>query len=191
MPIKILLTVSFAVVSIAYPAIVYFGIQTLSPAFFAIVLLLIGVGRFCVAKDRRETTQVVLLTVAVTYSLVLMINGSRHFLMLYPVVISTCVGAVFLASLRQSESLIERLARLSGKEITPRAKRYTRKLTLIWATLLFLNAGVALYLAYFASIEQWALYCGLLSYIIFSGFFALEFTYRQYYMHIHRAETGL
>lgn len=179
---KILITFVVVALSILYPAIVYFGVQHLSPAAFSLFFLAIAALKFYSARDRADLAQVLLLLVVVIYSLGLLVLNSEYGLRLYPVVVSVCVAALFAVSLRQPESLIERLARLRGETITPRAKAYTKKLTLIWALLLVANAAVAFYLAHFASFSAWALYCGLISYGIFGCVFIIELIYRRYYI---------
>ena len=179
---KLLITIVIVVFSILYPIIVYFGVQHLSPAVFSIVFLAMAVLKFFGARDRSDIAQVVLLLVVVMYSIALLLVNSEYWLRLYPVVVSICVAGLFAFSLWQPESLIERFARMGGQTITPRAKGYTRRLTLIWALLLVANAAVALYLAQFASFSAWALYCGLISYGIFGCVFAVEFIYRRYYI---------
>ncbi len=184
-----LLNLILVLVSVAYPLLVYLGIQHVSPALFALVLASLALAKFMVARRagrKPETAELALLIVALGYSLALVITNSELMLRFYPVLISLCVALLFALSLRAPESLIERLARLAGETITPRARSYTRKLTLIWALLLFGNALVALYLAIFASLKSWALYNGLVSYVFFAVFFALEYTYRRYYIHKYR-----
>lgn len=179
---KILITVVIVAVSVLYPAIVYFGVQHLSPGVFSLVFLAVAALKFYSARNRSDIAQVMLLLVVVIYSIGLLVANSEYWLRLYPVVVSTCVATLFGLSLWQPESLIERFARLSGQTITPRAKGYTKKLTLIWALLLFVNAGVALYLAQYASFGAWALYCGLISYGILGGVLVVELIYRRYYI---------
>lgn len=186
---KALVSLILALVSIAYPLLVYYGIQHVSPALFALVLATLALAKF-IAVRRQGTganpAEWYLLVIALAYSLALMALNSELLLKLYPVLISLCVAAVFALSLRAPESLIERLARLAGETITPRAKAYTRTLTGIWAFLLVGNALVALYLALFGDLKSWALYSGLLSYLFFGVFFALEYGYRRYYIQKYR-----
>ena len=179
---KILITVVIVALSILYPVIVYFGVQHLSPAVFSLFFLVMAALKFFSARDRSDIAQVLLLLVVVIYSIALLVANSEYWLRLYPVVVSTCFAALFAFSLWQPESLIERFARMSGETITPSAKGYTKKLTLIWALLLVANAAVALYLAQFASFSAWALYCGLISYGMFGCVFVVELIYRRYYI---------
>jgi uncharacterized membrane protein len=184
---KSLIPLLLAVVSIAYPAMVYFGIQHISPAFFALVIFALAIAKFVSTRKQTGKEQWLLLLAVTAYSLWLLVSNSEDWLKLYPVIISWCLAVLFTLSLKQPETILERLARLGGAEITPRAKGYIRRLTLVWAMMLTANGLVALYLALFASLKSWALYCGLLSYLIFGIFFALEYAYRCYYIRKHRA----
>lgn len=183
---KALLTLLLVITTIAYPALVYIGIQHLNPSLFALFILLLALIKFFTAKDKSSNGQIALLLVAVLFSFGLLISNSQYLLKLYPVTISAAVAVLFAHSLRQPETIIERMARLSGATITPRAQHYTRALTRIWVLLLVLNGLIALYLALFASLALWALYTGLLSYIFFGVFFALEYSYRRYYIRKYR-----
>lgn len=179
---KALLFILVVVISLAYPVLVYFGIQYFSPAIFSIVLVVLALFRLFSVKGRIDAPQLFLLALVLPFSLALLISNSLFLLKLYPAVISIGMAMLFAGSLWQDESFIERMARLSGKLITPRAKRYTRRLTLIWVILLLINTVAVLCIAFFAPLEWWTLYCGLISYLIFGGIFAVELLYRRYYI---------
>lgn len=180
-----------AVFSLAYPLIVFFGIQRLSPAFFAAILVCLAVLKFCATKNKKDWSQIALLSGTVVFSLVLAVTNNETLLRLYPAVLSLCVAFIFAASLREDENILERMARLAGEEITAQARFYTRRLTFIWVLLLSANAAIALYLALFGTLLQWTFYCGLLSYIILGGFFAMELVYRRFYIARHKSRTGI
>jgi uncharacterized membrane protein len=188
---KRLLSVLFVGVAVAYPVLVYLGIQHLSPAIFALVLAALAIAKFLIARSRHQpiaNSELALLLVGLAYCTALLVANSELLLKFYPVLISLCVALFFALSLRAPESAIERMARMAGETITARAKHYTRVLTGVWALLLLGNALVALYLALFASIESWALYSGLISYLFFGLFFAIEYAYRRYYINKYRRE---
>lgn len=179
---KRLTAIALAVLSIIFPVAVYFGVRIFSPVFFALLLLFAAVARYCLGA-KREGAQTALLVIAAGYSVVLALSGSEFVLKLYPAVMSVCIGALFFISTFQSQSLIERLVLLRGGKVTAIAKSYIRRLTFLWAMLLFFNAGIAAYLAAFGSLENWALYTGVVSYAVFALFAALEYIYRLYYIH--------
>jgi uncharacterized membrane protein len=179
---KILITVVLLLISVVYPVIVYFGMEHISPATFSLILSAMALLRFVITRGWSDVTQIPVLIAVLLFSAGLLITGDQYWLKLYPVVISASIAAIFALSLRNPESLIERVARLRGADITPRARHYTKRLTLVWAILLTVNALVSLYLAEFADMKAWALYCGFISYVIIGCFFAAELLYRRYYI---------
>lgn len=171
-----------AVLTLAYPFLVYFGLQQFSPALFSVLIFAVALLRFVSSKRRGGLDQLAVLAIALLFSFALALSDSEFLLRLYPVIISLAIAAVFGLSLREDEALITQIARSTGKEITAQAERYTRKLTALWALLLLANAVVALYLALEASLEHWMLYCGFISYLIFGAIALIELAYRQYYI---------
>lgn len=179
---KRLLGLLVAVASVIYPLAVYFWIQTISAIFFGLIIAALGISKFSLAKDKKNKQELALLIAALACAGFVIIANSQIAIKLYPVLISSFVASLFVLSLYSEQSLIETMARLRGKTISPVAKIYTRKLTIIWAVVLYLNALIALYLALFASTQAWALYSGLLSYGILGFFILAEIIYRQYFI---------
>lgn len=179
---RLFLLLLISVLTVVYPLLVYYGLNYVSPALFGIVFLVAGLARFAVTKHKSEPLTVILLLLVGSYSVLLALSGKDWLLRLYPVVVSLGMSGVFAASLTREIPLIESFARAAGKTITANAKRYTRTLTAVWAVILLINGMVSLYLALFASLAAWALYCGLLSYVLMGTFFLLELLYRQYYI---------
>jgi uncharacterized membrane protein len=168
--------------SLTYPLLVYFGVGRVGPAFFALIAGVIAALKFAAAKDKKDAFQIVILTGVMIFSVALVATNSELLLRLYPVMMSVMVALIFLSSLRQPENILLRGARLAGKTISAGAQRYTQVLTLVWALVLLANALVALYFALFATLGQWAFYCGFLSYVILATLFAGELVYRRYYI---------
>lgn len=172
----------FATLSVLYPCLVYFGLQHWSYRIFGFFIIGAGVAKFWLSRSGDGRSDWVVLAVTLICGVAIWAFPSELAVKLYPVAISVLVGSLFALSLRHRESLIGKIARLRGAQMTPAAVRYTRNLTAIWAILLYANALVALYLARFGTTEAWTLYCGLLSYLILGGFMGGEFLYRQHYM---------
>jgi uncharacterized membrane protein len=105
----------------------------------------------------------------------------------YPVVISGGLAFLFGASLRRPPSLVERMAELSGETLSPAIRLYCRRVTMVWALWLTINTFIAAALAIFGSLEAWALWTGLLSYLVMGLIFAAEFTLRRFLRRRHAA----
>jgi len=86
---------------------------------------------------------------------------------------------LFASSLNQSQTIIERLARLQEPELPESGVRYTRKVTKVWCGFFVLNGLIALYTC-FQPLELWTLYNGLISYLLAGSLFAGEWIVRQF-----------
>jgi uncharacterized membrane protein len=106
----------------------------------------------------------------------------------YPALLSLLIAAVFGNSLRHPPSLIERLARLRDPALTVAGQEYCRNVTWLWTIWLVTNAAMAAGLAIWGSIAIWALWTGLLSYIVTAALFLGEIVLRSKLM--QRATVG-
>lgn len=179
---KRLLTLVVVILSVIYPLWVYFSIQKLPAHFFGLLITGIALLKYLVATDKTSKHELFLLLATWTCAALIIFSTNNYAIKLYPVLISSFMAGVFAASLLNDESLIEKMAKLSGKTITPLAKGYTKKLTAIWSILLLINALIALYLAFFASTQAWALYSGMIAYLLFALFIVAEIIYRRHFI---------
>ncbi|WP_079751670.1 COG4648 family protein, partial [Vibrio parahaemolyticus] len=108
-----------------------------------------------------------------------MVFKQHGWLKFYPVVVNVCMLCVFAFSLKQPQSIIERLARLQEPELPPSGVAYTRKVTMVWCVFFVLNAAFALYTC-FLPVKIWTLYNGLISYLLAGSLFAGEWIVRQF-----------
>ncbi len=104
---------------------------------------------------------------------------SRHELpvLFYPVLVNGAFLAVFGSSLSASQTVIERIARLSEPELPTAAIAYTRKVTIAWCIFFSINGLIALW-----TTQQdrmvWTLYNGAISYLLTGLMFAGEWLIR-------------
>ena len=57
---------------------------------------------------------------------------------------------------------------------------YCRRVTALWCAFLVANAGVIVWLALAGTRELWALYTGVVAYLLMGALFAAEFVYRHW-----------
>lgn len=181
-------TALFAVISVLYPCLVYFGLQRWPHQLFGLVIIAMGTVRFLLSDRKSPKVDIALFAVTTLCGLGIWSFPSELAVKLYPVFMSAFIGSMFAVSLLQQQSLIERVAQLRGVEMTGPVVHYTRRLTALWAIVLYANGMVALYLAHFGSTESWTLYCGFLSYLVLAGFAGGELVFRHYYMRRQRAK---
>ncbi|MGE8355194.1 MAG: hypothetical protein ACN6N0_02190 [Microvirgula sp.] len=161
---------------LAYPLIVYFGLGLVEPRWLAVPLVAVALLRAWRQRDR------VWLVVAAG-TLVLAVTGllanAAWPLKLYPLLINAVLLAVFATSLYSPQSVIERLARRMEADFPPEAVGYTRRVTQVWCGFFLFNGGVSLLTALWGDAAIWALYNGLISYLLMGVLFAGEWLVRR------------
>lgn len=176
-----------ALLGLAYPFLVWLIIAFASGArFFAFILFLTSVLRLLIARKVKPNnprmppwlgiaSNYAMLAVAV---LVLVFDQSL-ILQLYPILISLLFLIVFASSLRSEKSIIEHLASHFEKEISVEKSAYMRAVTQLWCGFFVVNMMISALSWYCASAAVWALYNGLISYILMGILFATEYIYRR------------
>lgn len=173
-----------ALVTIAYPLLVYLGLGHFEPRWFASILLLMGLIRL-VAKPSPTTWGLVaaaLLLAALTW-----LSNAWLPLKLYPVGVNLFLAALFGASLVYPPPVIERIARLSEPDLPAQGVAYTRTVTKIWLGFFVLNGALALATALWASDAIWTLYNGLIAYCLIGILGGAEWLVRRRVRRSYRA----
>ena len=183
--VKDLVPLIVLLVSVAYPFVVWLNIDTINPRWFGVALLCIAIIRLALMGSARRFSDWLLTALVMVFCAAIILLDSTILLKCYPVMMSTGTGLLFLASLRDEQSLIERFARAGGRQPPPEATSYLRRLSLAWGILLLLNAVVAAWTAWYGSLAMWTLYNGLLFYVFIAVFVLAELLYRQYYKKKH------
>ena len=101
-------------------------------------------------------------------------------LTLYPLLVNGAMLAIFTASLIHPPTVIERLARLQHPDLPPEGVRYTRRITQIWCGFFALNGSLAALLVLLEQYRWWALYTGIIAYILMGILMGGEFAYRKW-----------
>jgi uncharacterized membrane protein len=170
------LTVLVALATVAYPLVIYLALGRVEPRWMALLLVLLALARAWVT---REPFWLAAAAGAGVLGGVTLMGNSVLPLKLYPVLVSTVLFAVFAVSLVKPPSAIERLARLTDPHLPPAAVAYTRRVTQVWCGFFVFNGAVSLGTALWASHEAWALYNGLLAYVLMGALFGGEWLMRQ------------
>jgi uncharacterized membrane protein len=167
-------------VALAYPLVVWTGFSSIPPAAFVLVgigcigLRIVGTWRLA-----RSPTEIVAFVVAAGLLVGLLTVSPLMAARAYPVAISLAMAAVFAASLRYPPTVVERIARLSEPDLPPDGVVYTRQVTGVWVGFLLVNAAISLWTAIWGSLDQWALWNGLLSYLAMGALFGGEYLVRR------------
>lgn len=174
--------------TLAYPPAVYFGLHVVQPRVLGLLLLFVLLLRhwqtarqFVAGIERPEW---IVFAALCGLALGIMITNRAELLLLYPVAVSFSLLFVFGRSLIHPPSMVERIARLSEPDLPPQGVRYTRQVTWVWCGFFALNGAIAL-ATVFASREYWALYNGLVSYILMGLLFVIEWLIRGWIRRCH------
>ena len=162
-----------------YPVLVYGGRALVPPlAFVAVALALIG-ARFAICSSpAARVWRLPLAAAAVLVGVLAALDGALA-AKAYPVALSLGTAAVFGVSLLRPPSLVERFARLQEPDLPPAGQAYCRTVTVVWTVWLVANAAVAGALALWGSDEAWALWTGLIAYIVMGLLFGGEVLIRR------------
>lgn len=172
-----------AIVLLAYPFAVYYGLNHWGAGTIAGVLGIIFIFRIVGGNKTRlrELKYIAWASGVIGLLLVLLafVFKSTHWFTYYPVAVNLLMLALFASSLWQKETMIERFARLQDPDLPDYAVNYTRKVTIVWCLFFIANGSISLATS-FISLDIWTLYNGLISYLLVAFLFACEFIVRLY-----------
>lgn len=173
---KVLRPLLVGLLTLAYPPLVYLGLGHFEPRWMALPLAAMAVLR---AVATRERVWLAAAGGALVLAASSLLGNQALPLKLYPVLVNTILLTVFATSLAFPPSVIERLARLREPDLPASGVAYTRRVTQVWCGFFVLNGTTALVTALWASAATWALYNGLISYVLMGLLFAGEWVVRR------------
>lgn len=170
--------------AISYPLLVYFGLTVMEPRGVALCVGGLLVLRLLVVSPRKLVaySRVFWLPVLAVATMTLATGASNHpfSLLLTPVAINLGLLGVFASSLLQSESTVERLAKIQVPDLPEVELAYCRKVTVLWCGFFLLNASAAFGLALWGNLGWWTFYTGFAAYVLMGTLFAAEYVYRHW-----------
>ena len=172
-----LLKAAVVVLTLAYPFLIYLGLQRFSATMLLPLLFLLLLLRWFSAN--RPGERAVLVAVLAVLVVIALAWDHRLGLKFYPVLVNLGFFALFAGSLFSAQSFVERLARLREPDLPPRAIAYTRRVTWVWSLFFVVNGGVAAYTAVAASDKTWALYNGFIAYLLIGALALGEWLVRR------------
>lgn len=152
------------ILTIAYPFMVYWGLQHYTAASLLPLLLLLLVLRWFVGNrpgERLVLVAILLVIVAVGFTW-----GHQLGLKFYPALVNFGFLLLFAGSLLSPPSFVERLARVRHPDLSPQGVTYTTRVTWMWSIFFVFNGSLAAITALWASDAVWALYNGFIAYLL-------------------------
>lgn len=162
----------------AYPLIIYFSLGHVEPRYLALLLLVLGALRWMAGGAQLVQARWIALAALLLAASTALLNMSLP-LKLYPVLVNVVLLVVFGLSLVRGPSMAERIARLSEPNLDPQGQAYTRRVTQVWCVFFVFNGCIALATALWASDDIWALYNGLIAYVLIGTLMGAEWLLRR------------
>ena len=168
-------------VVVGYPLLVYGGLRFLQPRWVALALGAALLARELAGFRRGVSSPLVLPIVLVggIFGLALVFNEGRFFLFV-PILVNAALFVSFARTLLAGPSMVESLARRRFGHVPPEHAGYCRRVTEVWCAFFAVNSAVILWLALRAPLAYWALYTGLIAYVLMGALFTAELTYRAW-----------
>lgn len=173
---KIIGTSLLFLISLAYPFVWYYVREQGAFYWLAAAMCALWLIRAAIAQTRAQRRIAVILSAFFAAAILFRRPDSMYW---YPVAVSLLMLGIFTASLFSGQSAIERLARLQQPDLPPEGVAYTRRVTQIWCVFFIFNAATAALLALSGKHDWWAVYTGVLSYVLMGGLLGGEWVYRK------------
>ena len=176
-----LLQVAFG---LGYPLVVYAALGVVSPRAIGLGVLVLLALRLAVVAPRRLVAYarfaVPSAAAIAAASVASLVWNDPRALLLTPALANLALLAVFASSFAARETLIETFALAQVGTLSAEEHAYCRRVTALWCAFLVANAAVIVWLALAGTREHWALYTGVVAYLLMGALFAAEFVYRHW-----------
>jgi len=190
-----MLTVARVAVRLGYPVLILGSWYWDAPRVMGLLLLALlwlqrALGGGIVGNALRHMTALdwvvaVMLSVA---SSAIAWTGNATLLRLYPAVVNLGLLVAFGATLYRGPSMIERFARMRRPDLSVAAQAYTRRVTLLWCGYFVANGAFSVYTALAWEAGHWALYNGVVAYVLIGALLLGEWLWRHFVVEAHRAD---
>ena len=137
----------------------------LPPRWIALPILAVAITLFYNRKS-NALLDLLMPSMLCGLSVWLFLSNSGRVVMVYPVIINAGLFIYFWQSLKSGQTAIERLARIEQPDLPFEAIGYTRILTQVWCGFFILNGATSILTVAIGDMKLWALYNGLISYVL-------------------------
>ena len=181
MSLKKIYSILFALLFLAYPALVYFGTLHFSPRIVSLTIILCLILRLF-SSSRNRLAKIVLPATLVGLSLCVVsaLLDNEVYMQYLPVIYSVLFFLAFGSTLLRPPSMIEVFARSVAPSLSPKEVSYCKTITFIWVLFFVINGLISAITVYFATFKFWVYYNGFIAYILMFLIFVSEFLYRHW-----------
>lgn len=175
---SVLIRTTAILLTLAYPFLVYWGLHRFD-ALALLPVLLVILGLRWLGGGGQKHERLVIAGSALGVAAVTLLWDAGLGLKFYPVLVNLGLLLVFGGSLLGSQTVIERLARLREPDLPAEGVAYTRKVTQAWCVFFVLNGAVSAGTMFWAPPAVWALYNGLIAYLLIGLMLSVEWLIRR------------
>ncbi|MFV5490573.1 septation protein IspZ [Acinetobacter sp. ASP199] len=168
---------------VLYPFLVGYALSQGHLVWISVLLIVLGMLRLF---SKGNTLLWPLTGFAILCGGFSLILQDQQWLKLYPVLMSVGSCVIFATTLLRPPSMIERFARLAEPDLPPEGVAWTRQVTKVWCGFFIINALIALYTVYAASMQIWVLYNGFISYMLMGILLLGEYLLRKRQQALHQ-----
>ena len=181
---KVVIRIVLISLTVLYPLGVFFGLRYFDPRALVLLLIIIA-GIRLLSIENSPLNHWLWLPLLTIIGLWTWVGQTDIGLKMYPVFVNVSFLTLFGWSLINPPSMVERFARVKQANLPVEAIPYTKKVTVVWCVFFVFNGSVSLITCFWASDEIWALYNGLIAYILMALLFSSEWLIRQRVMRTH------
>jgi len=178
-----------AALGLAYPLVVFLGLRYADARTVALLLAGVFIARGVLGWHRPSWAELRrILPAGIGIAAVLAaaaLWNDPTALFFVPVAINAVLLYAFGRTLLAGPPLVETFARLQDPELSPAQVRHCRNVTIVWCAFFLCNGAVSLALAILGDVTRWALYTGLVAYLLMGVLFAAEFLVRAWRFDTH------
>lgn len=180
-------TIASTVLQLAYPVVVVAFWRIGSPRYIGLALLALlwlqrwlGAGSIGALLSRFTRLEWAAALAMSGLSAAIAVTDSEALLRAYPIVVNAGMLVAFGATLcNGKQPMIEKFARLRRPDLDARSVRHTRRVTQGWCVFFALNGAVSAVCALWASRALWALYNGVITYLLIGVLIVAEIAWRH------------
>ena len=171
---KRLLAVVATLLLLAYPVLVFLSVNQGGGMILAALLFLVLAARAILAPAGSRLLPLAGCALVVLYG----VTRQDQVLMWYPVMVNLVMLVTFALTLKRGPSMIERFARLRHPNLPEAARPYLERVTQVWCGFFVINGSLALATVVMGNLQWWAIYNGLISYVLMGALMAGEWLVR-------------
>lgn len=173
-----LFRLGLTVALMVYPLYVWWAITQLTPIAAILPLAVLALLRGLLTLNQPNGTHFFYILTAILLVVALLLRQAEYALLFYPFWINVGMLALFAWTLLSPPSFVTRIATLLEGSLDAKGVTYTTKVTMVWCGFFILNGSIAMGTALYADWDLWALYNGLISYLLMGLLMLIEWRIR-------------